>query len=125
MALADAGHGRHDLARRAIAALEGVLFEEGSLHGMQFALPRKPLYGGDGTAFGLGGERQAGQHALAVDMNGAGAALTLVAALLGAGEAEMFTQRVEQRDARLDVERMALAVDVEMNAGHGRLAPTA
>ena len=54
----------------------------------------------------LSGERQAGQHALAVDMHGAGAALALVAAFLGAGQAETVAQGVEQRDARLDLQFM-------------------
>ena len=40
MAFADAGDRRHDLARRAIAALEGVLVEEGRLHRMQRAVRR-------------------------------------------------------------------------------------
>ncbi len=35
MALVDAGDGRHDLARRAVAALEGVMVDEGLLHRMQ------------------------------------------------------------------------------------------
>ncbi len=47
----------------------------------------------------------------AVDMHGAGAALALVAALLGAGQAEMIAQGVEQRDTRLDLQFMAMSVD--------------
>ncbi len=43
MALADAGHRRHDLARRAVAALEGVMFEESGLHGVQCHRPRQVL----------------------------------------------------------------------------------
>ncbi len=65
---------------------------------------------GDLAALDLGGERQTGEHALAVDMAGAGAALALVAALLGAGQRQMLTQRVpEQCDARLDIELVSLA----------------
>src|SRR5215467_7394375 len=37
MPLADAGDSRHDLSRRAIAALEGVVLQEGCLHRMQIA----------------------------------------------------------------------------------------
>ena len=64
-------------------------------------------------------QRQAGEDAPAVDEDGAGAALAVVAALLGAGQAEMLAQRVEQR--RADVERQAvlLAVDPQGD-GHGR-----
>ena len=39
MAFADAGNGGHDLPRRAVAALEGVMFEEGGLDRMEFAAP--------------------------------------------------------------------------------------
>jgi hypothetical protein len=128
--LANAGDRRHDLAGRAVAALEGVLFEEGGLHGMQRAIrPGKPLHGGDGAAVSLSGKRQAGQHALAVDMHGAGAALALVATLLGAGQVETITQGVEQRHTRLDLKVVVMSVDVEMDGDccfrHGRLAPFA
>ena len=43
---------------------------------------------------------QAGQHGDAVEVDGAGAALALGAALLGAGEADLVPQPVEQRHAR-------------------------
>ena len=36
MAFADAGNGGHDLARRAVAALEGVMLKEGGLDRMKF-----------------------------------------------------------------------------------------
>jgi hypothetical protein len=81
---------------------------------MQFAMrPRKTLDGRYLPALGLGGERQAGQDALAVEVTGAGAALSLIATLLGTSEAKMFTKRVKQRDAGLNIELMALPVDVE------------
>src|SRR2546427_595114 len=43
----------------------------------------------------------------------AGAALSLVAALLRAGQAEMLAQRVEQRGARVEIDDVALSVDRE------------
>src|SRR6185437_12126067 len=84
MALAHAGNRRHDLPWRAVAALEGVLFDEGLLHRMQpvalgQALDRRDL-------MIPGGERQceARHHAAAVDQDGAGATLPMVATLLAA-----------------------------------------
>ena len=44
-------------------------------------------------------------------MDGAGAALAVVAALLRAGEVSSFAQAVEQRRARIDVKLVLLAVD--------------
>src|SRR5262249_8942134 len=48
-----------------------------------------------------------------------GAALAVIAALLGAGEPEMLAQCVEQRCARVEGDAMLTAVDVEHH-GHGR-----
>ncbi len=104
MTLANAGNGRHNLARRAIAALEGVVLEEGCLDRMQAAVcGRETFDGRDLSALGLRGERQAGKDALAIDMDGAGAALALIAALLGAG------QRKVSRSASSSVTRGSTA----------------
>ncbi|MNY28678.1 hypothetical protein D3C86_1626670 [compost metagenome] len=47
----------------------------------------------------------------------------MVAALLGAGEVQVFAQGVQQRGAGVQLERMAAAIDVERDAGHhGRAA---
>ena len=54
----------------------------------------------------LGRKGQAGEHALAIDMHRAGAALALVAAFLGAGQVQVVAQGIEQRDARLDLQFM-------------------
>jgi hypothetical protein len=48
------------------------------------------------------GERQAGIDAPAVDDDRAGAALAVVAALLGAGQVQVLAQRVEQRGAGVE-----------------------
>jgi hypothetical protein len=52
------------------------------------------------------GQRQAGVDALAVEQHRAGAALAMVAALLGAGQVQVLAQRVEQRGARVQVQRV-------------------
>src|SRR3954467_13481614 len=52
-------------------------------------------------------EREAGVDALAVDENGAGAALAAVASLLGSGQVEALTQEIEQRDARIVEDEVA------------------
>ena len=70
----------------------------------------------DGRDLGAGvhdGEGEAGVNAPAVDQDGAGAALAVVAALLGAGQAQVLAQGVEQRDARLQLQLVLLAVDLQ------------
>jgi hypothetical protein len=62
-------------------------------------------------AFDARRQRQAGQHAAIVDQYRAGAALAVIAALLAAGQADVFAQRVEQRGAHIKRQLMALAVD--------------
>src|SRR5215217_3577432 len=91
--------GGADLPRRAVAALEAVVLDEGRLHRVELIPLRQPLDRRDLPALEGGGERQARQDAPPVDEHRAGPALPLVAALLRAGEREPFAQRVEQHDA--------------------------
>ena len=108
MAFLHAADRRHDLARRAVAALEGVVVDEGLLHRVQRAVAAgQALDRRDLPALGHGGQRQAGQHAAAVDQHRAGAALALVAALLGAGQRQVLAQRIQQGDARVERQRGA------------------
>src|SRR6266566_2204656 len=87
--LVDTGDRREDLPRRAIAALEGVLVDEGLLHRVQPAARfGEPLDRRDRTAH-RDREGQTGEHPRPVDQYRAGAALAMVAALFRAGEAEM------------------------------------
>jgi hypothetical protein len=79
---------RADLARSAIAALESIVLDEGLLQRVQHAPLRQSF-------------------------DGAGAALAVVAALLGPGEVEMQTQRVEQRGPRRDAQPVIDAIDVK------------
>src|SRR4029077_17727526 len=52
-------HGRHDHARRAVAALQAVLLPESLLQRMQLAVARQPFDRGDLRAVGLDGEDRA------------------------------------------------------------------
>jgi hypothetical protein len=52
------------------------------------------------------GESQAGVHPPAVDQNSASSALAVVAAFLRAGQVQALAQCVEERDTRLEVERV-------------------
>jgi hypothetical protein len=60
-------------------------------------------------------EGEAGIDATSVHVHGAGATLPVITSFLGAEEAEIFAQRVEQRHARFDLELMDLAVDFQLD----------
>ena len=106
---------RADLTGRAEAALEAVVLDEGGLHRMQRLLGTE-AFDGDDRPVGAGcSEVQAGVLAHAVDQHRAGPALAVVAALLGAGQAGMLAQRIEQRHARIEAQRVLAPVDVEMD----------
>ena len=74
---------------------------------------RQPLDGGDLLALAARRQRQAGHHAPAIQMNGAGAAGATVAALLGARQPGIFTQRIQQRRAMIDHKFHRLAIDMQ------------
>ena len=91
------------------------MVDEGLLQGMQRAVLRQALDGGHLGAVLHDGERQAGIDPPAVDQHGAGAALAVIAALLGAGQVEMVAQGVKERRPRRHRELPFDAVDDEFD----------
>jgi len=100
----------HDHARRAEAALEPVVVAERFLHRVQRAVLGQALDGRDAAAFGLGGQYRARLDGAAVDVDDARAALAGVAADVGAGQAEMIAQIVNEQGPFLDRGGNGLAV---------------
>ncbi len=100
--LFEKGDSGADLAGGAVAALEAIVFEEGGLDGVQLVAVRESLDGGDLGALRDGGKGEAGVDAAAVDEDGAGATLSVIAAFLAAGETEILAQSVEQGGAGVD-----------------------
>ena len=83
----------HDHAGCAKAALQAVAFFERCLHGMHRTVGRSDtLDGGDGRSSDLPEQHIARLHGIAVDVHGAGAALSGIATDVGAGEFKMFAQ---------------------------------
>ena len=126
-ALREQGHGGQDLARRAAPALKGVVADERLLHRMQAAVVAgQPFDRRDRAAVALRRERQARHDALAVEQHRARAAGALIAALLRAGQPELVAQRVEQRDAGIELQPVRPPVDLEActisSAPHSRPA---
>jgi hypothetical protein len=103
----------HDHAGDAVAALRGLVLDER-------ALQRPGMLGG-AEAFDRahvartdrGDRHQAREGRLAVDDDGAGAALAEPAAELRAVQVQVVAQRVQQRRGWIDVERVPHAVDGE------------
>ena len=95
-------HRAHDHAGRAVAALEGADLDEGALHRMQAAAARQSFDGGDGAAGNVGDARLAGPRGRTVEEHGAGAARTLAATRLRAGQPELLAEHVEQTPIRLE-----------------------
>ena len=94
-------HRRADLAGRAIAALEAIALNERRLQGVERLRRSQPFDGHDLVALVHHRERQTGVDPPAVDQHRAGAALAVIAALLGAGQVQMFAQGVQQGGARI------------------------
>ena len=104
LVLFEESDGGADLAGGAVAALEAVVFEEGGLDGVEGVALGEAFDGGDLGAVGGDGEGEAGVDAAAVEEDGAGSALAVVAALFAAGEFEVFAQGVEERGAGVEGE---------------------
>ena len=101
--------------------MEGGVFEEGLLEGVEAAGGGHALDGLDLAALGFDAEDQAGIDDAAVEHDGAGAAVAVVAALFGAGHTEDVAQNFQQALARFAEEIGILAVDFSLNvndSGH-------
>jgi hypothetical protein len=91
-ALLHAGDRGHDLSRRAIAALESVLVDEGLLHRVRMITMGKTFDGRDFLILRCKRQSQARHHTTAIDQHRAGAALAVVAPLLAAGQADVLAE---------------------------------
>ena len=93
--------GAGDHARRAKAALQAVMLAKRLLHRMQRAVRiGDALDRGDLGTIGLADEHRAGLHRLAVQIDGAGAAMAGIAADMGAGQVLSCSRRKWMRSVR-------------------------
>ena len=91
------------------------MVDECLLHGVQGAVGGEALDGGDFGAGDRGGEGDAGGVQFAVDQDGAGAADAYAAAFLGAGEAEVVAEEVEEQPRGGDFGLVFRAVDFQLD----------
>ena len=97
-----------------------MMLLERRLHGMERVAVGHALDGEHVRALRLDREHGAGLHALAVDVHVARPALAGVAADMGAGEAEIVAQKLDEQGAGGDLARHLLAVDghADLRLGH-------
>src|SRR5580704_3700726 len=108
---------RHQNARRAEAALQGVIVAECLLQGVELAVGRGERFHGAHLApFRLHRKRQAGARGDAVDQHGAGAADAVLAADMGAGGPEPLAKEIAEQHARLGFGRELAAVERQRDA---------
>jgi hypothetical protein len=114
-ALAQHADGRTDLPRGTIAALESVVRDERFLQRMQIVAVGQPLDRRDRLPVVHHRQREARIDPAASHQYRAGAALAVIAALLGAGQREVLAQRVEQGRPRVQSHDARTAVDHEID----------
>src|SRR5215467_6590885 len=109
---------RHDHPGLTVAALGYVEIDPGLLHFVQKAAVGQALDRRDLLAFRRGDGQHAGSDRLAVEVDRAGAAHRDAAAVLGAREPDLLTDRPQQGRGRTDVDLLSLAVDGQARHGH-------
>src|SRR6516225_6137693 len=105
----------HHHAALAIAALRHVEVEPGLLHRMQFAVLGQSLDGGDLLGADGSNRHLARARGDAVDVHGAGAALSDAAAVFGANQSDRIAQHPKQRRVGFGIDVVGLSVDGKGN----------
>src|SRR5215475_7119951 len=114
LAVADACDSRHDLAGRAIPALECIMIDKGLLHGMKRGAGRsKTLDRRDALACRHHGQLETREYRFATDMQGTRTALPVITTLLGPREADVLAERVEQRRPGVDCHTIGRIIDLQ------------
>src|SRR5262245_30754539 len=112
--LGEQGGPLHDHAAGAVAALQRLLGDEGSLQRVWLVLGAEPLEGDDP---GIGAKRLqrrlAGAHGAAVDVHRAGTTQPVAASELRAVEGQVVAQHVDQRRIGVGLDVDAAAIDAQ------------
>ena len=99
------------------------MLAEGLLQRMQRAVRRGNAFdGGDLRPIGLTDEHGAGFHRLAVDIDGAGAAMARLATDMRAGEFQMLPEKMDQECARFGKLFDLLSVDRHFDVQFGHFS---
>src|SRR5215471_2231960 len=109
----------HQLPRSAEPALWPVVIDESLLQRIDLPVLCQSFYGHDGLAVHPNRELAARIDRLAVQQDGAGAALAAVAADFRTGETQMIAQQFDQRPAVFHFHASLDAIDGEFNLRSG------
>ena len=112
------GFGGEDDAVQAIAALRGLLFDEGFLDGVRLVDGAQPFESDDLDAQHRLDRGDAGADRLALYKNRAGSALSETAAEFRAAQAQVVAQHVQQRSCRIDVQAVRLSIYFQREEAH-------
>ena len=106
------GDRRHNLARRAVTALKGIVVDEGLLHGVQASIVTGDTFNCSKVpTLHSHCEQKAGEYPLAVKMNGASATLAMVATLLRSRKTDLFARCIEHRGSIVMDNLVVLPID--------------
>ena len=109
----------HDHAGSAVGALHRAFFEKGLLDGMELLTLGQTFDGRDLLACGGPNGKHAGTPRLAVNQDGAGAALAFAATVLAPGQIEEFAEDGEEGSLFVRGKVVGAAVDLEGCFVHG------
>ena len=107
----------HQKSRRAVTTLGRTEVGKGLLERMEPAVCRETFDGQHVTVSTLDAQNETRQHRLAIEQHRARAALSELAAMLGAAEVQVFTQHLEQRLVRIERDVAGFSVDGERELG--------
>ena len=107
--------GHHQDSRRAIAALQAVLFPKALLDGIELAVRGQPFHGRHPRSVGLDRQHQARLHRLPVEMHRASAAQARFASHVRSRQLQHVAQIMHQQQARFDFRRARHAVHRDRN----------
>ena len=93
--------------------MESVGVDKRLLHRIKLAVLGQALDRGHFAALTVDGQQEAGVHRAPVDEDGAGATVAHLTHFLGAGEAQIVAERVQERAAGFDGHRVLCPVDLE------------
>jgi hypothetical protein len=89
------------------------MVDKSTLKRMEVSLASDTLDGCDGSVLTGRSEEKAAIFRLPVDKNGTGAADTLIAPQFRAGQAQFFSQDIQESIAILDSQGVSLSVDLQ------------
>lgn len=106
-------HPGANLARGAVSALKTIMFDKCSLQWMKLVSLGETFDRNNLIAVMNHRQRQAAVNPSAIGEHGACATLAVIATFFGSGQPEVFTQKIKQRDTRIERNFAPLAIHLQ------------